>query len=294
MPFLAATEGRAARPLPDGVENRRCLMFGICGRSIAGTPMSLEKGTAMFENIRGHTICVDALGPQSVVVDLGANLGDFSRLMKARLGGGQFLLVEANPVLADKIRQKGEFPVWTYAMSAQTGKVSFNVSKNIEGSSMLTLPRESIWNSVLEKTIEVEALTLDRLMEITGTDRIDLLKMDIEGSEIDVINSISKPLLDKIGQITVEFHGEPMFGFDLAPAVETALAHLQRNRFICMDFSEGTRRDVLFLNRRVHDLPWRKRLMWRFRTHRPGWLVGAWLRVPAFWRTYLYRLIDRS
>ncbi len=248
----------------------------------------------MFENIRGHTICIDALGPQSVVVDLGANLGDFSRLMKARLGGGQFVLAEANPVLADKIRQKGEFAVWPYALAAQNGRVSFNVSKNIEGSSMLTLPKESIWNSVLEKTIEVEAVTLDRLMEIAGNPRIDLLKMDIEGAEVAVIRSLSRELLETIGQITVEFHSDPMFGFSLAREVEESLAHIEKRGFVAMDFSEGTRRDVLFLNRRFHDLPWRQRWMWHWRTHRPSWLTAVWLKVPAPWRTRFYRLLGRT
>lgn len=248
----------------------------------------------MFENIRGHTLKIDALGADSVIMDLGANLGDFARLMKARLGGGRFCLVEANPVLAEKIKQRGEFPVWPYAMTSKAGRVSFNVSKNIEGSSMLTLPTESIWNSVLEKTIEVEGITLDRFIEITGCERIDLLKMDIEGAEIDVIRSISRPLLEKIAQITVEFHSDPRFGFSLVREVEAVLRHMRRNGFICMDFSEGTRRDVLFLNRRMHDLPWRQRAMWWFRTNRPAWLIKAWLKIPASWRTKFYRRIERG
>ena len=248
----------------------------------------------MFENVRGHTIYADVLGAESTIVDLGANLGDFSRLMKARLGGGKYVLVEANPLLAEKIRQGGAFPVWSYAMTSKAGRVSFNVSKNIEGSSMLTLPQESIWNSVLEKTIEVEALPLDRLVEIAGIDKIDLLKMDIEGAEIDVIHSISRPLLEKIGQITVEFHSDPMFGFSLVREVEGAMAYLEKNGFACMDFSEGTRRDVLFVNRRIHDLPWRQRMMWRWRTHRPPGLAKIWLKIPPPWRAKLYGMIDRT
>mgnify|MGYP000931830116 CR=1 FL=1 len=247
----------------------------------------------MFENIRGHTIYADAIKPVSVVVDLGANRSDFSTLMKARFGGSYFL-VEANPVLAEEIRKQGTFPIWWNAISAQSGQVHFNVAQNNEGSSLLTLPKQSRWNAVLEKTITVEAITFARFMELAGLTRIDLLKMDIEGAEIEVIPSIPRQTLANIGQITVEFHSHPMFGFSLVQAVEDAIAHLEKNGFLAMDFSEGTRRDVLFINRRICAVPWRQRLMWKLRTHRPAWLTKLWHRVPGPWRSRLYHAIGNN
>ena len=35
---------------------------------------------------------------------------------------------------------------------------------------------------------------------------IDLLKVDVEGAEIDILMSIDKMFMDKISQISVEFH----------------------------------------------------------------------------------------
>lgn len=247
----------------------------------------------MYANVRGHTICVTAIQPDPVVVDLGANRSDFSTLMKTRFGG-LYYLVEANPVLAGEIRQKGVFPVWQNAIAARSGQVQFNIAQNNEGSSLLTLPGTSRWNAVLERTVTADAITFVELMKQAGLTKIDLLKMDIEGAEIEVIHSIPRDVLRNIGQITVEFHSDPMFGFSLVRAVEGAIRYLQKTGFAAMDFSEGTRRDVLFVNQHLHPLPFRERFMWRLRTQRPGWLAAMWLKFPGTWRAKLYKTIAKS
>ncbi|MBE3094944.1 MAG: FkbM family methyltransferase, partial [Actinobacteria bacterium] len=50
----------------------------------------------------------------------------------------------------------------------------------------------------------VQTTTIDN--ELFNFDGIDLLKLDLEGSEIDVIPNILPKTLQKIKQITVEFH----------------------------------------------------------------------------------------
>ena len=249
--------------------------------------------TIMFINIQGHTLYADALKADSIIIDLGANLGRFSQEMKSRFGG-RYYLVEANPVLVEKIRQQGEFPVWGNVIASKPGMVSFNIAKNDTGSSVLTLPQQSIWNSVLEKTIEVPAITLEQLMSLTETTHIDLLKMDIEGTEVEILQSLSKPLLDGIGQLTVEFHSHPMFGFNLVEEVEKTISYMWKNGFWCMDFSEGSRCDVLFVNRKTFAMPWYMQAMWKLRTTRPAWISKMWLKVPAPWRSRLYSFLERN
>ena len=51
----------------------------------------------------------------------------------------------------------------------------------------------------------MDATTLDGLMKAHGHDRIDLLKMDIEGAEYEVLDGLlDSPVLP--GQLLVEFH----------------------------------------------------------------------------------------
>ncbi len=49
-------------------------------------------------------------------------------------------------------------------------------------------------------------ITFRELRRRAGVDRIDLLKIDIEGAEIGMFDDCTDEELSSIGQITVEFH----------------------------------------------------------------------------------------
>jgi len=51
---------------------------------------------------------------------------------------------------------------------------------------------------------QVEATTLDRLIKISGEERIGLLKLDCEGCEYSILNSFSN--FDVIENIVLEYH----------------------------------------------------------------------------------------
>lgn len=55
----------------------------------------------------------------------------------------------------------------------------------------------------LGKGVQVETITLDRLSEMCGVTLWDLIKMDIEGSELDVIMGLNRA---PARQLSVEFH----------------------------------------------------------------------------------------
>src|SRR5262249_4200675 len=86
--------------------------------------------------------------------------------------------------------------------------------------------------------------------------RIDLIKMDIEGAEVEILETLPREILRRIGQITAEFHSAPIFGFDLQLRVERIIRRLRRERFMALDFSRGSRTDVLFVNRRMYGISW--------------------------------------
>ena len=215
-----------------------------------------------FATIRGHTIYVPGITPGSVVLDLGANEGEFARQMSARFGG-TYHLVEANPVLAERLRANGQFSVWECAVAASEGTIPFHVARNAEASSILTLPSESVYDAVLQETIEVRARTLESLLADIGAPTIDLVKMDIEGAEVGVLSTLPRRTLVGIGQISVEFHSDPTFGFNLRDDVERVIRLVRRSEFECFDFARRPRLDVLFLNQRVHPLSAVNRITWR-------------------------------
>lgn len=55
----------------------------------------------------------------------------------------------------------------------------------------------------------VTSITLRELLEKTGVERVDFLKVDIEGAEVQVFRSLAKDkeTFDRIQRVTVEWHG---------------------------------------------------------------------------------------
>lgn len=62
---------------------------------------------------------------------------------------------------------------------------------------------------------EVECVTIPSLMKEYGMERIDLLKMDIEGGEKDVLENAAD-WIDRVGVMTVELHDRICMGCDRA------------------------------------------------------------------------------
>lgn len=61
--------------------------------------------------------------------------------------------------------------------------------------------------SIGSGTTHVEAVTVPMLLEMIPAGRIDVLKMDIEGAELDVFQTNAAEWLPKVGLIIVELHG---------------------------------------------------------------------------------------
>lgn len=86
------------------------------------------------------------------------------------------------------------------------GKEVWHLPRNKEYVSCSVFNHENYTNDELdENTIAVEVQRLTSIMKRQGHTHIDLLKMDIEGSEFGVIDDILNTKLD-IHQITLEFH----------------------------------------------------------------------------------------
>jgi FkbM family methyltransferase len=134
------------------------------------------------------------------VVDCGANVGLFSLFMK---DAARLVAVEPNPAVVPRLRRNLESnevvaTVVEAAVSSEDGAVKMSFG---DGPSVLS--------AIGESGSEVRAVSLDSLFEETHVDEVDLLKLDVEGHEIEALQGGSTHLeRRRIKRIVVEFNDD--------------------------------------------------------------------------------------
>ena len=85
--------------------------------------------------------------------------------------------------------------------------------------------RDAFFGSTGE-SIDVEADSLDNILEAAGIDHADFIKMDIEGSEIEALKGMEKTLQSDVVVAIAAYH--PIDGI---PTYKTVMSDLQRLGF---------------------------------------------------------------
>lgn len=141
----------------------------------------------------------DTLRPGAVMVDVGANIGYFTVLAAQLVGPeGRVVAVEASPGLADIVRRNvamnGHLPTVTvWQRAAWSGldrlrlhqRVHYGANSSLAGAAAEHL--EALADR--EEEVEVEAVALDDLLG--GLERIDVLKLDVEGAEVHALRGLA-------------------------------------------------------------------------------------------------------
>jgi Methyltransferase FkbM domain len=97
------------------------------------------------------------------------------------------------------------------------------------------------------QVVNIQGRHLGRTVKELGITQIEVLKMDIEGAELEVIDSLDDEFFRNIGQITIEFHD--FLGYATAQAVAQRVTRLINIGFY--EFFWSRRRnngDVLLVN----------------------------------------------
>lgn len=193
-------------------------------------------------SIRDHHFYANLINSDSIIVDLGSHVGQFSSEI-SEIFSCRCYAVEAMPSLCDRIIETPLIKKFNYAISPENKPVTFCITENPEGNHI----ERGLEDNFLEK-ITVEGISLENFLTTRQLERVDLLKVDIEGAEIEMFNSLSNETLCKIKQITVEFHD---FKFPIHKQVEAIKRRLKALRFICVVYSRANHGDVLFINQKL-------------------------------------------
>lgn len=216
---------------------------GLISRDLSGDDTSMKAVDRLCE----HTYIPKLLHEGSIVFDFGANYGKFSHGMIARHGCRVFA---AEPVSELRAGIKSSPALTTLPFAV--GGTKERAKVNIFGSRCASLLRRTD-DEALDGEQETEVLDLRGIFELSGVDRVDLMKVDIEGSEIGMFDSASDEDLCRCTQITAEFHD---FVYpEQRPQVEAIKKRLNSLGFWVLNFSLDNT-DVLFLNAATSGIGW--------------------------------------
>jgi len=191
--------------------------------------------------VESHTFSADLVRPNSWVLDLGANECHFSSFVIDRFGAK---VVAAEPNAALPAPEDPRLDLRRVAIGTSSGSATlFVATDDSEASSIVARPA-----GVTVAEVTVETATLDELArDIEG--EIDILKIDIEGAEVDVLLGVSDELLGRCRQLCVEYHD--FCGLVTRDDVARADRRLRSLGFRRVRFSVLNRLDVLYVNRDV-------------------------------------------
>ncbi len=164
------------------------------------------------------------LNADSVVIDVGANIGDFAIMAARRCPAGRVIAVEplrsAGRMIEAQARLNSLSNVtWVHAVLFDRNGTSAANRLN------------SQYDTAEGAAEQVASCTLPQLMIDLRLDRIDLLKLDCEGAEWDILPS-AEAVLPRVRQIAMEFHCERDWTVE-------KLANWLRSRGFAVQHTEG-------------------------------------------------------
>ncbi len=172
---------------------------------------------------------VPGLEPRTIV-DLGANIGVATAWFRARYPNARIVAVEPDPASFAKLeRNLGDDPAVTLvhaAVARESGEVLLFRPPGYSVASSLSDAQSDAGAST-----QVRACTLDELCADQGLEQLDLLKLDVEGAELDALEGLSR--LDNVETMVGEAHPlllergvdaffERLQGFDVERVSESA------------------------------------------------------------------------
>lgn len=167
------------------------------------TPLTLRVGTSDIPTFEQIFVWDDYEMPMRIeprfIIDGGANVGFASIYFANRYPDARIIAVEPDESNAEMLRRNtSPYPNVSVIQAGIWHKATSLKIENPEGEKWLLRVREA-------DDGEVNAVTIDELLEQSGSGCIDILKLDIEGAEREVFSHNSE-WLDKVNLLIIELH----------------------------------------------------------------------------------------
>ena len=216
------------------------------------------------------------IGPGDIAFDIGANRGVFTALMSNLAGTtGRVHAFEPSPetvrllhaTLATRALDAANVVVNTSAVGAQDGVATLFTPREDHGQASLRTHVTGSWTGdAAVQSTDVRVTALDSYTAALGSQRVDVLKMDVEGAELPALRGFALGLRSIRPVVVCEICGAWTHAFDYAPSavIEELRAAgydafylvTDRGRLRALapadDIDDGESRDVVAVVRALH------------------------------------------
>ena len=130
------------------------------------------------------------LAPDAVVLDVGACLGFVSAAMSQVVPEGRVVAVEAGPHLIEGLRataaraRGASVDVVHAAVGATSGEIEYHADANGGAWGYVTPAGTGLRAPATADVVTVAQRTIDEIVIDCGLERVDLIKLDVEGFEV--------------------------------------------------------------------------------------------------------------
>ena len=166
-----------------------------------------------------------------IIIDIGSHIGLFSLYASQKCKEGKifsFEPVKSNyNIFLKNIEKNNLKNIFSFntAVAKETGLVKINLHEDESGHSLFKTGGESI---------TVESISLKEIIEKNSIEKCDLIKMDCEGGEYEIIDSIPDKYIKKINKFIIEYHFEdkkPQLVIDLIKKLKSNSFEIEKHEW---------------------------------------------------------------
>jgi FkbM family methyltransferase len=146
------------------------------------------------------------------IVDLGANIGLFSMQVARMNPDCKIAAFEPMPenysCLTQNINAFNFQNIQTYQLAVSDRQEKLYMMESPGRSLDCQFVKHHQGMGLLEAELSVDCIAIESIFDLIGSQKISLLKMDIEGGEEAIFKSISSKVLTRINSLVIEYHSQ--------------------------------------------------------------------------------------
>lgn len=163
-------------------------------------------GWAMDAEINAAKSVID--NPFPIIFDVGANIGDWASHIYKFFPNSRLFLFEPLPKCQEIILSRNipNSELISKAISSQIGTFELSTAGDTSRIASLHKRKDTYSEDKEFESIQIETTTVDEVIEFYGLEKVDFMKMDIEGHELFALKGAEKSLeKGKIKAFSFEF-----------------------------------------------------------------------------------------